>query len=64
MEQELYNVRKQHLATEKELELSLKTIYIPKKEDKIDQSLSSYLNNYPEKDHLKILFLRESEGVY
>jgi hypothetical protein len=26
--------------------------------------LGSYLNQYPERDNLKILFLRESEGVY
>lgn len=26
--------------------------------------LAEYLNQYPEKEKLKILFLRESEGVY
>ena len=26
--------------------------------------LSTYINNYPERDKLKIMFLRESEGVY
>lgn len=26
--------------------------------------MQNFLNNYPEKDQLKILFLRESEGVY
>jgi len=39
-------------------------IYIPKKEDNIDCSLAKVINNYPEKDKMKILFLRESEGVY
>ena len=32
--------------------------------DKIDKSLGKYLNKYPERDNLKIMFLRESEGVY
>lgn len=29
-----------------------------------DQALCKYLNEYPEKEKLEILFLRESEGVY
>lgn len=39
-------------------------IYIPRRRDKIDVGLAEYLNQYPEKEKLKILFLRESEGVY
>ena len=39
-------------------------IYIAKKNDKIDHALGNYLNKYPERDNLKIMFLRESEGVY
>mmetsp|Transcript_17196 Transcript_17196/g.28966 ORF Transcript_17196/g.28966 Transcript_17196/m.28966 type:complete len:119 (+) Transcript_17196:557-913(+) len=39
-------------------------VYIAKKNDKIDKSLSSYLNKFPEREKLKIMFLRESEGVY
>ena len=39
-------------------------IYIPKKNDNIDETLGAYLNKYPEKEKLKILFLRETEGVY
>ena len=27
-------------------------------------TLAGYLNTYPEKEKMKILFLRESEGVY
>ena len=30
----------------------------------IDQALGDFLNNYPEREKLKILFLRESAGVY
>ena len=39
-------------------------IYIPKKEDTIDKYLGKFLNEYPERSKMKILFLRESEGVY
>jgi hypothetical protein len=39
-------------------------VYIAHKSDKIDKSLAAYINNYPEKQDMKIMFLRESEGVY
>lgn len=39
-------------------------IYIGKSMDQIDLSLSDFLNMYPEREDLKILFVRESEGVY
>lgn len=39
-------------------------IYIPKKRDQIDIVLGDFLNYYPERKKLKIMFLRESEGVY
>ena len=39
-------------------------VYIGKKNDKLDTLLGKALNNYPEKDKMRILFLRESEGVY
>ena len=39
-------------------------VYICKKNDKIDKTLGNYLNKYPERDQMKIMFLRESEGVY
>lgn len=39
-------------------------IYHADQNDNIDCSLGSYLNQYPEREKLKILFLRESEGVY
>ena len=32
--------------------------------DCIDVALATFINQYPERDHMKILFLRESEGVY
>lgn len=39
-------------------------LYMPKRSDKIDMALGNFLNKYPEKEKMKILFLRESEGVY
>ena len=39
-------------------------VYIAKKYDKVDTTLGNYLNKFPEREKLKIMFLRESEGVY
>ena len=41
-----------------------KGLYIPKKKDVVDEKLGQYLNTHPESNELKIMFLRESEGVY
>ena len=39
-------------------------VYIPAKGDTVDKKLAEYINNYPDRQKLKIMFLRESEGVY
>ena len=39
-------------------------VYIPVKDDLIDRRLAEYINNYPDRQKLKIMFMRESEGVY
>jgi len=39
-------------------------VYIPVKDDVIDRRLAEFINNYPERNKLKIMFMRESEGVY
>ena len=39
-------------------------VYVPARGDPVDQALSNYLCQYPEKEKLKIMFLRETEGVY
>lgn len=39
-------------------------VYIPVKDDSIDKRLAEYINNYPDRQKLKIMFMRESEGVY
>ena len=49
----------------KENEEHRKKIYIGRNVyDTVDTKLGEYLNNYPERQKLKIMFLRESEGVY
>lgn len=40
------------------------SIYIPDNSDPIDKKLAEYINNYPQKSKLKIMFMRESEGIY
>ena len=39
-------------------------IYVPVKGDSVDERLAHYINNFPDRHRLKIMFLRESEGVY
>lgn len=39
-------------------------VYIPVRNDTIDRHLAEYLNNFPDRARLKIMFMRESEGVY
>jgi len=39
-------------------------VYIPVKDDPIDKKIAEFINNYPERSKLKIMFMRESEGVY
>lgn len=40
------------------------SVYIPVRDDQVDKKLAEYINNYPERSKLKIMFMRESEGVY
>lgn len=39
-------------------------VYIPMKSDDVDKRLAEYINNYPDRSKLKIMFMRESEGIY
>ena len=39
-------------------------IYIAKKTDPVDMALANYVNKFPERSKMQIMFLRESEGVY
>ena len=39
-------------------------VYRARKDDNIDQQLGEFICNYPEREKIKIMFIRESEGVY
>ena len=39
-------------------------VYVPIKEDPIDLQVAEFINNYPDRNKLKIMFMRESAGVY
>ena len=39
-------------------------IYVPIKDDPVDLKVAEFINNYPDRNKLKIMFMRESEGVY
>lgn len=39
-------------------------IYIPAKDDHVDAALAEYINNYPDRKRLRIMFIREQPGVY
>jgi hypothetical protein len=39
-------------------------VYIPVKGDTVDRKLAEYINNFPDRQKLKIMFMRESDGVY
>lgn len=39
-------------------------VYVPVKGDPVDQKIADYVNNFPDRNRLKVMFLRESEGVY
>ena len=39
-------------------------LYHPVKGDHIDIALCDFLNNYKDRDFLKVRFIRENEGVY
>ena len=36
------------------------SIYVPQKEDYIDVKLAEYINNFPDRNKLKIIFMREA----
>ena len=39
-------------------------VYVPVKNDATDAKIAEYINNFPDRNKLKVLFMRESEGVY
>ena len=40
------------------------SVYIPKKNDEIDQKMAEFINNLTEASKIKIMFMRLSEGTY
>ena len=38
--------------------------YVPVRDDVVDCRLAEYVNNYPDRNKLKIMFVRESQGIY
>lgn len=52
-------------ASFKEINSKIKNmIYTPARGDPVDNALSNFICEYPEKEKLKLMFLRETEGVY
>ena len=39
-------------------------VYVPIKEDPVDKAMAEFINNYPDRNRLKIMFMRETSGVY
>mmetsp|Transcript_45883 Transcript_45883/g.60821 ORF Transcript_45883/g.60821 Transcript_45883/m.60821 type:complete len:141 (+) Transcript_45883:302-724(+) len=39
-------------------------VYVPMKDDPIDARVAEYINNFPDRNKLKIMFMRDSAGVY
>ena len=80
LEQRMYDANKRSLDSLKamrDLELENSTlreyiidlkakvaVYIPVKTDPIDMRIADYFNNYPDRSKVKIMFMRESSGVY
>ena len=49
---------------EKQLKTCATKIYYGRKSDLTDMAVEGFINNYPERKDMKIMFLRQSEGVY
>lgn len=39
-------------------------VYVPIKDDPVDMAIAEFINNYPDRNRLKIMFMREQSGVY
>ena len=39
-------------------------VYVPVRNDDVDMKVAEFINNYPDRNKLKIMFMRESAGVY
>ena len=67
LESTISTMNQEHSQKLQEFKTDIKSriaIYIPVKNDAVDTKLAEYINQYPDKSKLKIMFMRESEGVY
>lgn len=39
-------------------------IYVPMKDDPVDVAIADFINNYPDRRRLKVMFYRETAGIY
>jgi len=39
-------------------------IYIPRLDEKVDMAIADFINNYDDKEKIKLLFLRRKAGEY
>ena len=39
-------------------------VYVPVKEDPVDVQVADFINNYPNRSRLKVMFARQAAGVY
>lgn len=39
-------------------------VYVPIKSDPVDVKMAEFINNYPDRSKLKMMFMRDSSGVY
>ena len=46
------------------LQTAKNQVYVERKDDDTDRKLKNFICTYPGREKLKILFIRESEGVY
>ena len=40
------------------------SMYVPVKGDHVDEALGKYINEYPDKSKLKVMFIRVNPGIY
>ena len=39
-------------------------VYVPMRDDPVDMKIAEFINNYPDRNKLKIMFMRSTPGVY
>ena len=39
-------------------------VYVPVKDDPVDMQIAEFINNFPDRNKLKVMFMRQQPGVY